>query len=223
MSYHPPSDSDWPSPAETPELFRHQTAPATTAAAAALEHGEAGAFMRWPLTTSADGKEGGGGGGAYMPGHRKGVYTDSRADSLGSAAEWERTLEGAVRPRQRRWGLAGYFDREIVQPVVVCWIAFCKQALWHQHKQPAKLLRMIGIVTSYSSSAVKLVPFGRRPCILRSICTSEREVYRLWRCCCPPQHPSRRRLRRGRLVQREFSSRLRTADPRHPQSAPRFP
>ena len=56
--------------------------------------------MRWPLKTSADGRDGwhqGGGSEGHVPGHRvKGGYTDSRADSLGSAAEWDRTLEGAA-------------------------------------------------------------------------------------------------------------------------------
>eukprot|EP00752_Nemacystus_decipiens_P012274 g10880.t1 len=98
---HTQSDSEWPPPAATPELFRHQTAPATTATSAALGHGEAGAFMRWPLKASADGRDGGcgggGGGGGYWHGHRmRGANSDTRADSLGSAAEWDRTLEAAV-------------------------------------------------------------------------------------------------------------------------------
>jgi len=91
----PTPDTDWPPPAATPELGRHWTAPAPTN----FRQGEAGAFMNWPLKLSAD--TGGGGGGQNAGGNKhgvrpwKGAFPD-RADSLDSAAGWEKSLIGAT-------------------------------------------------------------------------------------------------------------------------------
>ncbi|CAM9609103.1 unnamed protein product, partial [Laminaria digitata] len=94
--------NDW-LPPTGPELFRNSTAPATTASQASLGQGEAATFMKWPLKTSADGggirgSEGAWGRnkavGSTCTHQRRGTYTDHRCDSLGSAAEWDKTLEG---------------------------------------------------------------------------------------------------------------------------------
>ncbi len=91
----PTPDSDLPPPASTPELGRHWTAPAPTA----FRQGEAGAFMNWPLKLSAD--TGGGGPNAGAGGNKHGGprpwngTLPDRADSLDSAAGWEKILEGA--------------------------------------------------------------------------------------------------------------------------------
>lgn len=91
----PIPDNDLPLPPFTPELGRISTAPAATGGASALGHGDAGAFMEWPHKSLADG--GGGrvkaGGGRHY--HRRATCRDFRADSMGSAAEWDQTLEGS--------------------------------------------------------------------------------------------------------------------------------
>lgn len=107
----PIPDNDVPPP-YTPDLFRYSTAPAMTATSAVLGHGEAGAFMDWPRKTLGDsvgagsgvGKGIGGGGRGHM---RRGTYTDHRCDSLGSAAEWDQTLEGEELRTGRRLLIEG--------------------------------------------------------------------------------------------------------------------
>lgn len=85
-----PGCDDWPPPPVTPGLSRYWTAPASTAP---LQHGEARRCTMWPMKASADSSKTAGGGTKHA--HPQGTHTDNRADSLGSAAEWDRTLEGA--------------------------------------------------------------------------------------------------------------------------------
>ncbi|CBJ48607.1 hypothetical protein Esi_0039_0072 [Ectocarpus siliculosus] len=98
----PIPDGDWLPPA-APDLLRRQTAPAMTPPSSSLGHVEAGgAFTRWPPkappahASDGDGAEESGDGAKNRGHQRSGTYTDLRADSLGSAAEWDRTLEGEL-------------------------------------------------------------------------------------------------------------------------------
>ncbi|CAM9241239.1 unnamed protein product, partial [Ectocarpus sp. 4 AP-2014] len=98
----PIPDGNWLPPA-APDLLRRQTAPARTPASSSLGHIEAGgAFTRWPPKAPAahasdgDGAEESGDGAKNRGHQRSGTYTDLRADSLGSAAEWDWTLEGEL-------------------------------------------------------------------------------------------------------------------------------
>lgn len=80
-------------PPSAPELSRSCTAPATTDRPGSLggHNGGAGTFMGRPMPYSADG-------GAVGDGHqRRETYDEHRFDSVGSAAEWDKTLEGMGR------------------------------------------------------------------------------------------------------------------------------
>lgn len=72
--------------------------------------------MKWPLKTSSDvgGWREPAAGGAPRTHQRRGTYTDYRCDSLGSAAEWDRSLEGTRcgKPREFRVGARQLFSPE---------------------------------------------------------------------------------------------------------------
>lgn len=60
--------------------------------------------MKMSTDSSSGGGGGAGGGKKGHNHHRTGTYTDYRADSLGSAAEWDRTLEGVLASWERAGG-----------------------------------------------------------------------------------------------------------------------
>lgn len=74
-------------PPFAPRLFRYRTAPPTTGGGRAAGGGS-DAFLEWPLKGAFEGS------GKLGRHQRRGTFTDQRFDSMGSAAEWDQTLEG---------------------------------------------------------------------------------------------------------------------------------